>query len=338
MAPPTTYAASSTSCAIGSPTRPAWCSRPRCAWSASPSRSERARVSPTRSGERTTTRPIDPRIRQRRIEVARRAGRRRLRWVVGAGAAVVVVAVAIALLHTPWFSARLGDRRRLPSPHQHGSDPLGRRTRGPPSPDLDRPRRGRRPGRGAAVRRDGDGGAALARPGGGDGCRAGAGRPDGRTRRRSGRSSTGTGAPSRRRSVRAPGLPVLIVHAASGPGAARSGRRLAAAGCRARRGGEQHSAGRLRRAGGVGDRRAGRDGLARVRARGSPCCSAPRPTSTRSTRTSPPSSPTRPCRGPRRSTSPSPSRRRSPADRCTAAWRDRDTGASAVCPEGVPRA
>ena len=50
---------------------------------------------------------IDPRIRQRRVEVARRRGRRRLRWIAAALAAVILAAVGLAVLHTPWFSARV---------------------------------------------------------------------------------------------------------------------------------------------------------------------------------------------------------------------------------------
>ena len=64
-------------------------------------------MSPTQvrspSGQR---RGIDPRIRQRRIEVARRRGRRRLHFVLAAAAVVVLVAAGIAVLHTPWFSVR----------------------------------------------------------------------------------------------------------------------------------------------------------------------------------------------------------------------------------------
>ena len=50
---------------------------------------------------------IDPRIRQRRADVQRRKGRRRLRWIVGVLVVVALAAVAAVLLHTPWFSARV---------------------------------------------------------------------------------------------------------------------------------------------------------------------------------------------------------------------------------------
>jgi cell division protein FtsQ len=79
-----------------------------------------AAVRPPR--ERRTA--IDPRIRQRRIDVARRRGRRRLRWI-GAALAVVVVAVAgLAVLHTPWFSARGVTVRGL-HPHTSSAAILG---------------------------------------------------------------------------------------------------------------------------------------------------------------------------------------------------------------------
>ena len=51
--------------------------------------------------------PIDPRIRQRRVAIARTKGRRRLRWLAAALAAAVALVAAIALLHTVLFSARV---------------------------------------------------------------------------------------------------------------------------------------------------------------------------------------------------------------------------------------
>jgi len=45
--------------------------------------------------------PVDPRIRARRIEVRRRAGRRRLRWLLAALAASVLVAAAWAISRSP---------------------------------------------------------------------------------------------------------------------------------------------------------------------------------------------------------------------------------------------
>ncbi len=50
---------------------------------------------------------IDPRIRERRLDVARRQGRRRLAWLAGIAGVVVVVGIGLALLHTPWMSAQV---------------------------------------------------------------------------------------------------------------------------------------------------------------------------------------------------------------------------------------
>ena len=49
---------------------------------------------------------IDPRIRQRRVAIARRQGRRRLRIVIAVAIIVVVVAGGFGLLHTGFFSAK----------------------------------------------------------------------------------------------------------------------------------------------------------------------------------------------------------------------------------------
>jgi cell division protein FtsQ len=49
---------------------------------------------------------VDPRIRQRRVAVARHQGRRRLRFVVAAVIVVLVVVGGLGLLHTGLFSAK----------------------------------------------------------------------------------------------------------------------------------------------------------------------------------------------------------------------------------------
>jgi cell division protein FtsQ len=59
---------------------------------------------------------IDPRIRQRRVAIQRSRGRRRLRWIVAVVAVAVLVAGGVALLHTPWFSARVVV---VSGPHPH---------------------------------------------------------------------------------------------------------------------------------------------------------------------------------------------------------------------------
>lgn len=70
-----------------------------------------------------STRPsrlsIDPRIRQRRVQIRRDAGRRRLRRVIVALAVVLLAGIAYAVLHTPWFSARVVS---VSGVHPHTSD------------------------------------------------------------------------------------------------------------------------------------------------------------------------------------------------------------------------
>ncbi|MGB7052927.1 MAG: FtsQ-type POTRA domain-containing protein [Acidimicrobiales bacterium] len=51
--------------------------------------------------------PIDPRIRERRIDVARRRGRRRLAWVCAGAGVVAAAGIVLAALHTPWMSAQV---------------------------------------------------------------------------------------------------------------------------------------------------------------------------------------------------------------------------------------
>ncbi len=50
---------------------------------------------------------MDPRIRERRIEVSRRQGRRRLAWLGAAAGLVLAVVLLVGLLHTPWMSAQV---------------------------------------------------------------------------------------------------------------------------------------------------------------------------------------------------------------------------------------
>ena len=64
-------------------------------------------------------RTIDPRIRQRRVAIQRSRGRRRLHWIIGVVAALALVAVVVALLHSPWFSARVVT---VTGNHPHTSD------------------------------------------------------------------------------------------------------------------------------------------------------------------------------------------------------------------------
>ena len=66
------------------------------------------------------TRPsIDPRIRQRRVDVRRRQGRRRLRWFAGVILVLLLVAVGVAVLHLPWFTVRVVT---VSGTHAHTSD------------------------------------------------------------------------------------------------------------------------------------------------------------------------------------------------------------------------
>ena len=50
---------------------------------------------------------IDPRIHERRVEVARREGRRRLAWIGGIAALLAAGGLLLAVLHTPWMSAQV---------------------------------------------------------------------------------------------------------------------------------------------------------------------------------------------------------------------------------------
>jgi cell division protein FtsQ len=71
---------------------------------------------PPTVGERPA---IDPRIRQRRLDILRDRGRRRLLWIGGTIAVLVLVGVVVGLLHTPFFSARVVSVSGL---HPHTSD------------------------------------------------------------------------------------------------------------------------------------------------------------------------------------------------------------------------
>jgi cell division protein FtsQ len=62
---------------------------------------------------------IDPRIRQRRVAIRRREGRRRLRWVMAGASAIVLVVLVVLLLHTPLFGARA---ITVTGAHPHTSD------------------------------------------------------------------------------------------------------------------------------------------------------------------------------------------------------------------------
>jgi cell division protein FtsQ len=78
-------------------------------------------TTPTGTPTRVTEddRPVlDPRIRQRRVAIRRREGRRRLTWVVAVVVVVAVVAAGWGLLHTGWFSA---DAVTVEGPHPQTS-------------------------------------------------------------------------------------------------------------------------------------------------------------------------------------------------------------------------
>ena len=64
-------------------------------------------MSPPRSAAPPARPAIDPRIRQRRVDIQRSRGRRRLHWILWALVAGAVVVGAVFVLHTPWFSARV---------------------------------------------------------------------------------------------------------------------------------------------------------------------------------------------------------------------------------------
>lgn len=81
---------------------------------------------------------MDPRIRQRRVDIRRDQGRRRLRWLLAAAVVVAVVVLGLFLLHTPLFSARVV---RVTGAHPHTSTAAIVRASGleshPPLIDVD---------------------------------------------------------------------------------------------------------------------------------------------------------------------------------------------------------
>src|SRR2546423_10999250 len=80
--------------------------------------------------------PIDPRIRDRRIEVLRMQGRRRLRWTIGLIVVGAVVAAAWLLTHSSLLDVGpirvTGAQQAAPRAGQRAA----RRGRGGPSPLL----------------------------------------------------------------------------------------------------------------------------------------------------------------------------------------------------------
>jgi len=73
-------------------------------------------VSPAGRGDGDELPDIDPRIHQRRLDIRRVQGRRRLRWIGGALGAAVLVVLVVGLAHTPWFGAQAIS---VTGPHPH---------------------------------------------------------------------------------------------------------------------------------------------------------------------------------------------------------------------------
>ena len=63
-------------------------------------------MSPSGRSDSGEASDIDPRIHQRREDIRRIQGRRRLRWIGGSLVVAVLVLVVVGLAHTPWFGAQ----------------------------------------------------------------------------------------------------------------------------------------------------------------------------------------------------------------------------------------